>query len=163
MTILNSCCKPRLGSRFTPVSWDLEVALRQNQESLGAGRSQYVSITLIPKWCSSQQISMRFLPQLLDEAQVIEPVGAGRCKEQVAGSHWAHGGGFSGDLHFAHCVLPQLMEISTGPGVQGLLGPRLGIRLLNGFEWRDHWKQFPLFLEHHFPSPMKFMQPAGKP
>jgi hypothetical protein len=55
------------------------------------------------------------------------------------------------------------MEISTGPGVQGLLGPRLGIRLLNGFEWRDHWKQFPLFLEHHFPSPMKFMQPAGKP
>lgn len=77
----------------------------KKQQSISVGLDDFESkMMLFP-------ISMRFLPQL-DEAQVIEAVGAGRCKEQVAGSHWAHGGGFSGDL-------------------------RLGIRLLNGFEWRD--------------------------
>ena len=53
----------------------------------------------------------------LSESQVIEPVGAGCCKEQVAGSYWAHGGGFSGDFPAFYPVLfledpsiPQLIE-----------------------------------------------------
>ena len=61
----------------------------KKQQSISVGLDDFESkMMLFP-------ISMRFLPQL-DEAQVIEAVGAGRCKEQVAGSHWAHGGGFSG-------------------------------------------------------------------